>query len=210
MNGKDELFEQFGKLYHKGTKIFNDGDLGNNVFIIQSGKVRIYKIIDGTDKTLSILGPGDFLGEMAVLEKKPRSASAEAMEDSKVLILDPQTFEELIKTNGEIGLRIIKKLIQRLRTADSLIECIFINDPLQRIVSLLASFGEGAVVAQNKCDIGMGIGEIAKLAGMNAPSVEAVMEKLQSLKIISFQNKNIHIADYNGLLNYKEILGIKN
>ncbi len=94
MDEKNSLFEQYGKIYKKGSLIFSEGDIGDHVYLIQSGKVRVFKLIGDQDKTLAILGPGDFLGEMAIIEKKPRSASAEAVVDSGLLVLDQHTFNK--------------------------------------------------------------------------------------------------------------------
>ncbi len=208
MDEKNQLFEQFGRTFKKGSLIFSEGDIGDHVYLIQSGKVRVFKLIGGQDKTLAILGPGDFLGEMAIIEKKPRSASAEAVVDSNVLVLDQMTFEELIKGNTEIALRFIKRLVSRLRNTDTLLECISLPDPLQRIVSILVSLGYESSNSKEPIEISLGLDDISKLCGLNPGTAEAIIEKLVTLHLISYEGQRIKITDYQGLVNYKEILNI--
>jgi len=87
-NVQAQLFTRFGKKIPPGTTLFQEGDKGEEMFIIQSGKVKISKRIRGVEKTLATLDKGEFFGEMAILNDKPRSASAETTEESEMLVID--------------------------------------------------------------------------------------------------------------------------
>jgi CRP-like cAMP-binding protein len=117
-----ELFDKYKMSFKKGDLIFSEGDLGSEMFIIQSGRVRIFKTIDNYDQTLTILEKGDFFGEMSVLEGLPRSASAEADEDVELIKINSANFVAMIKANVEIAIRIMRKLSLRLREANVQIE----------------------------------------------------------------------------------------
>src|SRR5262245_61064195 len=117
-----ELFDKYKLSFAKGDLIFSEGDLGSEMFIIQSGKVRIFKNIDGFDQTLTVLEKGDFFGEMSILEGMPRSASAEAEEDCDLIKINSANFVAMIKSNIEIAIRIMRKLSLRLREANVQIE----------------------------------------------------------------------------------------
>jgi len=117
-----ELFDKYKLSFHKGDLIFTEGELGSEMFIIQSGKVRIFKNIDGYDQTLTVLEKGDFFGEMSILEGMPRSASAEAEEDCDLIKINSANFVAMIKSNIEIAIRIMRKLSLRLREANVQIE----------------------------------------------------------------------------------------
>ncbi len=136
------LFEKFGKIIPKGTVLFREGDIGQEMYIIQSGRVKISKTVRNIEKTLSVIGKGEFFGEMAILNDKPRSATAEVVDDSEILVIDRNTFETMIKGNTEIALRIIKKLSQRLQEADNQIENLLIKDNTSRLVNLLAKIAK--------------------------------------------------------------------
>ena len=117
-----EGFEKFHITYNKGEMIFKEGELGNEMYIIQNGKVRIFKDIEGYDQTLTVLEKGDFFGEMAILEGLPRTASAEAEEDCILIKINSANFVSMIKANVEIAIRIMRKLSLRLRESTSQIE----------------------------------------------------------------------------------------
>ena len=72
----DQLFARFGKVCAAGTVLFREGETGTTMYVLQAGRVRITKSIKGEDKMLAILGPGEFFGEMAILNDKPRTATA--------------------------------------------------------------------------------------------------------------------------------------
>ena len=72
----DEVFKRYGRAYKPGEVIFREGDAGETMFIIQEGEVRIHKRVRDKETTLAVLKDGDFFGEMAIIDKEPRSASA--------------------------------------------------------------------------------------------------------------------------------------
>src|SRR3990167_7500972 len=104
MNREETVIQKFGRNFSKDTILFRDGDLSKEMYVIQSGKVKIKKKIGDTEKTLAMLGPGEFFGEMATLLDKPRSATAEVVEDSLLIVMDPQTFKTMILGNVDIAL----------------------------------------------------------------------------------------------------------
>jgi CRP-like cAMP-binding protein len=100
-----------------GQFIFREGDPGNEMFIIETGAIEILRTTRG-DQPLAVLEPGDFFGEMAVLEDQPRFASARAKEASRLLRVDRSAFAELVQENFEIAVRIMRKLALRLRRTE--------------------------------------------------------------------------------------------
>jgi CRP-like cAMP-binding protein/ribonuclease BN (tRNA processing enzyme) len=139
------LAEQFGVTAGSGDLIFRQGDKSRIMYIVQEGKVRIYRSAPGIEKTLSVVGPGDFFGEMAMLNNRPRSATAEAVTDVKLLAFDKSAFEKLVINNFGVALRIIRTLATRLAEADTLIENLLYLDPQSKVVNTLiqTAFDEG-------------------------------------------------------------------
>src|SRR5215213_9786481 len=119
--GKDPVKESTAS-YRSGDMIFSQGDLGTEMFIIQEGEVDIIKHINGESHLLSHLERGDFFGEMALLEASPRTADALAKTDVKVLVINGSKFDDMLKRNPEIAVRIIRKYSKRLREANTLLE----------------------------------------------------------------------------------------
>ncbi len=134
MGAEETLFQRFGKEFPKGTVLFREGEPGKEMFVLQAGKVAISKKVRDVEKVLAILGPGEFFGEMAIISNKPRNASATVSEDAKLLVIDPKTFEGMIRGNSEIAVRMIKKLADRLSEADAQIENLLLSDPSSRVI----------------------------------------------------------------------------
>jgi CRP-like cAMP-binding protein len=176
-----QLFSRFGKKVPAGTVLFQEGDRGEVMYIIQSGKVKISKRLRGVEKTLATLEKGEFFGEMAILNDKPRSAAAETVEASDLLVIDRKTFDTLIRGNPEITIRFIKRLADRLREANEQMEALMIKDNTSRLVSILAK----QVKDQKKAgELSISIDDLAGLAGIEKSQAKTVLEKLASVKIV--------------------------
>jgi len=119
--GKDPIKESSAS-YAAGDIIFNQGDLGTEMFIIVEGDVEIIKHINDESHVLSHLEKGDFFGEMALLENVPRTADAVAKTDVKAVLINGSRFDDMLRKNPEIAVRIIRKYSKRLRDANTLLE----------------------------------------------------------------------------------------
>ena len=122
MSREEQLFWKFGKNFPKGTILCREGDAGHEMFIIQKGKVRVRKKVGKGEKVLAELSDGEFIGEMALLLGMDRSATVEIVEDSKILVVGPDTFESLLKNSPEIAMKMLKKMALRLRALDDKLE----------------------------------------------------------------------------------------
>jgi hypothetical protein len=100
-----------------GAAVFKEGDSGGDMFIIESGQIDIVRKARG-DEPVATLGPGDFFGEMAILEDQPRFAGAVAKTNSRLLRIERSAFADVLKQNVEIGVRIMRKLAARHRRAE--------------------------------------------------------------------------------------------
>jgi CRP/FNR family cyclic AMP-dependent transcriptional regulator len=129
MSREDQLFWKFGKTFSKGTILCREGDPGHEMFIIQKGKVQVKKKVGKGEKVLAELADGEFIGEMALLLGMDRSATVEVLEDSKVLVVGPDTFEGLLKNSPEIAMKMLKKMALRLRALDDRLEAALAEHP---------------------------------------------------------------------------------
>jgi CRP-like cAMP-binding protein len=101
--------------------VFREGDLGTEMFIVHEGKVEVLKNIQGAEKQMALLEKGDFFGEMSLLEDLPRTASARAVTDCTLVRINGTTFDQMLRTNPEIAIRLLHKLSRRLRETDRLL-----------------------------------------------------------------------------------------
>jgi len=122
-SGGSTGFEDFMARVPAGTVVFKEGEVGTEMYVIQSGTVEIYKKTSrGDDKFLSTLEKGDFFGEMSILEDVSRSATARAKTDCELLKINQSTFDEMLRHNSEIAVRMLRKLSRRLRETTKLLE----------------------------------------------------------------------------------------
>lgn len=110
-----------------GDYVFHEGDLGTEMYIIHEGKVEILNRMGEEERVLAVLEKGDFFGEMSVLEDLPRAASARAQTDSRLLQINGSTFDQMLQSNPEIAVRMMRKLSRRLRETDELLKTSFGN-----------------------------------------------------------------------------------
>ncbi|MBI9097239.1 MAG: cyclic nucleotide-binding domain-containing protein, partial [Spirochaetaceae bacterium] len=114
LNGN--VFNKFIQNIDVGNTIFREGDTGSQMFLIVEGEVEIRKkTTEKSTTTLATLKKGDFFGEMAMVERKPRSATAIAATGCRLLALDQNAFMTLIEQNSDFAVRMIKVLATRLR-----------------------------------------------------------------------------------------------
>jgi CRP-like cAMP-binding protein len=107
--------------FRAGEYVFREGELGTEMYIVHEGTVEIAKEVGAEAKALAMLEKGDFFGEMAILEDLPRAASAKASTDVKLLMINGSTFDQMLRTNPEIAVRMMRKLSRRLRETDRML-----------------------------------------------------------------------------------------
>ena len=115
-------FQNFMVRYGGSERIFTEGDLGTTMYIVHSGKVRLFRMVEGQKRSHGVMEKGDFFGEMSILEGLPRTASAEAVEDTELIEINSMTFDKMIKGNIEIAIRMLRKLSIRLRETERRLE----------------------------------------------------------------------------------------
>jgi len=107
-------FGRFSRTFQKGEIIFSEFELGDTFYLIQSGRVQLVKLVGDIERTLDILQPSEMFGEMAILENSPRSATAIALDEVKVLEFNSQNFEILLMGNPQIALKLLKMFCKRI------------------------------------------------------------------------------------------------
>ena len=129
------------KKYKPSEIIFKENDEGQEMFILISGAVELKKKAASGETLLKLVEtPNDFFGEMAIVDRCPRSATAVAVEDTEVIVVDQPTFEHLILTNGKFALKIIKILSDRIRCSNLQISELVSEVPQERCVRGMVDF----------------------------------------------------------------------
>jgi CRP-like cAMP-binding protein len=209
MAGEDQLFQRFGREFPKGHVLFREGESGSEMYVVQSGKVNITKRVRDTEKILATLGSGEFFGEMSILNNKPRSAGAIMAEQGKLLVIDPRTFEAMIRGNVEIAVRLIKKLSERLQEADEQIANLLMRDPASRVVHFLLQNVKFAKDTPKGKLIAVHPAELHGRMGLSAVEVSQAIDKVARARIIQVVPEGVLVADLAKVQNYLEFLEMK-
>jgi CRP/FNR family transcriptional regulator, cyclic AMP receptor protein len=114
----NDAFERFARDFAAGTVLFVEGHAGSDMYIVVAGEVEIRKRFGDSDRVLAVLPAGEFFGEMAILNGRPRSATAVVRTASRLMVIDGTTFEAMLRARPEIALRMIRALASRLDGAN--------------------------------------------------------------------------------------------
>ncbi|MBI3150930.1 MAG: HEAT repeat domain-containing protein [Chloroflexi bacterium] len=99
----------------QNTIIFNQGDEGDRMFVIVEGHLHVLRSVDQIEQVLAQRGPGDFVGEMAIIESAPRSATLRAQTDVRVLAIDGETFKGILRERPDVSFAVLRSVSRRLR-----------------------------------------------------------------------------------------------
>lgn len=135
-------FERFAKNYEPGQVIISEYEPGDCFYLIQSGRVQLVKCVNGTKKNLDILKPGEFFGEMAILDNSPRSATCVAAGNVKCLEFNKENFELLITGNPQIALVLLKLFCKRIYDQKRRFRILCIKDLQARLADVFLMLDE--------------------------------------------------------------------
>ena len=199
--------EKMERTYPVSSLLFAEGENGHEMFFIQEGSVKISKIVNNQEVVLAILRKGDIFGEMALLEDKPRAATAEAYEDCTLLAVNRSNFEGLIKTSPEIVARLTTIMAERIWLMYRQLSNTVIQDPLGRVYDALLIQLEKERVAVNTNQPHMcnfGFKELADIARIPQKDHESLLRKLFMTKRITLVNNKIYVTDPSEVLRQSE------
>ncbi len=181
------------KTVARGTVIMREGDLGDSLFAIVHGRVKVFiGDEDGREIILKILGEGDFFGELALIDKQPRSASVAAIESTTLNVLSHQAFQTCLTRAPQIATTVMTALAKRLRDADRKISTLALMDVYGRVANTLL---ELAVEIDGKLVVGEKLSqqEIANMVGASREMVNRILKDLSERGFISIESKQITI-----------------
>lgn len=108
-----------GKVYGDGEAIVRQGEIGDCMYVIQTGQAEVIQGKEGNEVRLAVLEEGDVFGEMALFERMPRSATVRALGDVRVLTIDKKTFLRRVHEDPSLAFRILQKMSYRIRELDT-------------------------------------------------------------------------------------------
>ncbi len=179
----------------RGTNVVAAGDLTDSLYIIISGRLKVMMSdADGKEVILAILGPGEFFGEMGLIDDSPRSASVLAIEPCELLAITKRDFKSCLAGNFDMTMALMRGLVRRLREADRKIGSLALLDVYGRVARLLLDMAE-TVNGQKMVTKRLPKQDIAKMIGASREMVSRVMKDLQLGGFIEMRGSSIVLRD---------------
>ena len=165
--------------FSKGKTIVAEGDPSQAMYILLSGRAKVQRSdSEGKEVILAVIGPGEFFGEMSLVDDEPRSASVITLESCDFLAISKEPFTEMMVRSTEVCMAVMRGLVARLREADRKIETLALLDVYGRVARVLLDFSEdidGEKIVRTK----LPRQEIAKMIGASREMVSRVMKGLE-------------------------------
>lgn len=181
--------------FAKNALVIREGAEGESLFIVTAGKVKVYLNDDnGKEIILSVLGPGDFIGELALIDDDARSASVMTMEPSEFLVLPKQAFRDHLRKNPDLAMNIMRVLATRLRAADQMIGSLALMDVFGRVartLTQLAKPAEGRMVVTDRYTQQ----DIANMVGASREMVSRIFRDLTVAGLIQVEHGQIVVNE---------------
>jgi len=183
------------KSYPRNTILVTEGDDTDSLFVVQAGKVKVYlSDEEGKELILNIQGPGDYFGEVALLDDAPRSASVMTLEDTRCLVVSKRDFQECLLQNPQIALVLLRDLSQRLRQLTENVKSLALMDVYGRVARTLLGLAEkrdGQMVIDQK----LTQKDIANMVGASREMVSRILKDLTAGGYISMNRAGMTINE---------------
>ena len=197
------LAEKFGVRLSEGTTVFRQGDPGGSMYVIRAGKARVLKESRGRQRMVTTLGPGDFFGEMAVVTGRPRSATVEIVEDAELLKVPADKLQEMVVGTGEVAIRLIRHLADRLEHANRFIDVLLEDDMTARVVLELQ---EALQDAEGSAAPDLTDKQIALKLGVDKNDVRGTLRRLTRVGVLEVSDGFVLIKDHARLSEFLDFI----
>ncbi len=218
----NDALERFARDFPAGSVLFEEGQPGDYMYVVQSGEVEIRRQVGDTERVLAVLRAGEFFGEMAILNSRPRSATAIVRSNAaRLLVIEGRTFEAMLRARPEIALRLIKALASRLESANQHIELLLLPTANHRVVQCLRHMAEEQIALARHVRHGSailvpsGAEDVAHRVGLPVHEVIEVIDKLRAAQLVllaedaGIPGEGFIVPEVGRLLEFLEFLTLK-
>ena len=189
--------------YPKGRLLHQPGDVGQTVYLVHRGLVRIYRLApDGREITYALLGPGETVGEMAMVGDSIHSTFAEVIAEAELTPMARSLFEGLLQRHPELSQSVMATFSARLRRAEDLVDDLVNRDVSARVARTLLSLASDHGRQASKSvviDLRLPYQEIANMVGSTRETVTRAISQMQQNDWVRFQGGQLHLLDSEAL-----------
>jgi len=209
----DRLLARYGRRFAPGTVVFREGEPSDVVFLLQSGRIRLFKQVGAIERSLRVVRPGDLFGELALLEGSRRQSTAVALDESLALGFDHATFHQVAQENPDVGLRVIEQIVRRLRDAEDQIEILMVRDHQSKVVVALMKLAQRELANpdQSGGQVTLQISplELSAQVGLDVEVVKRVVSQLRETGYVRIQDERVELSSLETLRELYSLLSIK-
>jgi CRP/FNR family cyclic AMP-dependent transcriptional regulator len=200
----------YEKQLNTGEVLFKDGDPGDEMYLIKSGKIRISKPAGDVEKTLAVLKEGDFFGEMSVIDGSPRSATATAIEPTELVIFDREVFMNQVRENPLIEY-VLHTLIRRLRETDEQIKYLLIKNEEKRLIAMLLTKAREGTQTDKGILVGMSFSydSFADVVGTTEEKTKEIVGNLLKGRLVLIEGDKLYVSNQRNLEEYLSYITLK-
>lgn len=202
------LFSKFGKQFNTGEIIFCEFEPGNSFYLIQTGRVKISKVVKDKEKTMDILAVGDIFGEMAILEEQPRSATATAIEPVTVLHFDRDNFVSMMMSQPQLAFKLLVVFSKRIYDAKRRLMILLLDDIQSKIadVFLMLAEKEPTYASMREISFPVTVDDVANWAGVSPDQVSEQLNHWAKIGKVELYADRIFVRN---LTDFKRIVAQK-
>lgn len=181
--------------YDARQTVFLEGDKAQGLYVVVSGRVKVFKTSPkGREQTLMMMGPGEPVGEVAVLSGESYPASAETLEPTEALYVPRQAFLDMVGREPEVAMRLLSALSARLRSFATLIEDLSLREVGERLAAYLLSLAtEGR--ADEVVELDVSKTELSAAVGTVPETLSRAFQQLSRAGAVETQGRKVHIKD---------------
>jgi len=190
------MFNRFSKTYRRGEIIFCEYEPGDTFYLIQSGRVQIVRIIGELEKNIDVLYPGELFGEMAILEEAPRSATAIALDEVKVLEFNRENLDVLMMGRPEIAMKLLKQFIKRIYDQKRRFMILTLPDAEAKVADVFLMMAENQAVdtsSGESVDLKTTVDDMAHWAGIPPGQCREVLNRIMAPRRIEIHPDRNHV-----------------
>ena len=198
-------FGRFARTFQKGEILFSEFEPGDAFYLIQSGRVQIVKIMGDIEKTIDVLQPTEVFGEMAILEDSPRSATAIALDQVKVLEFNRANFEVLMMGNPQIALKLLKLFTKRIYDQKRRFMILTLDDPQAKVADVFLMLDETQPPADRdteRREFKATMDDIAHWAGISGDQARDVLNHFMTQRRIEIVQDKIIVKNINDFMRF--------
>ena len=189
--------------------IFVEDDEALEVFMVVQGRVRLIKKVRLVERDIVVLKTGDVFGESALLRGSHHPCSAVSLGDCQVLAFEATHFEDLMRDQPDVAIKLLGQLVRRLQSAEERIENMMLRDSNSKIVNTLIKLAQNTTPENGRILLNISPIELSSRIGLDVDSVKHGILQLRENRYLQIVDEKIEIFDLEALRKVYRLMGMK-